>query len=438
MKFNVRNVETKKIQGLLIKGTLCSVMTVALMGLELKPHEDTNFLNHSIKTDFFAPETALANTTSPISVYVNGSAISFTDAAPFIENGRTMVPLRGVFETMGYEVDWNAEVWSSNDDNLMRTYGSTNPALITIKTGTTVLMSEITVLKDNTIMQSGAVVPSDAAPKMTGGRYYLPLRAIAEATGAEVSWNNDSRRVDINFSSVSLENDQAVVESNQGANYVGKFGDASQYTDASAFIDSVGFDEAANLQNYNHKIYYENAPAGNAHGLPEGAYYVDTDNAVSGEYTHSLKIGGATLMNGQSIYIGESRASIESKFGEPDAINTSDGDTYYKYYDNSAGVQVAYTDSGRVKIILVQSNSNSGYTNKGFSYGTGGATLGNSKAGYSYGPGEVDNYGSVYYHGAMFGTDVGIGYEVSTSDGKFSTVRITAKAFENNQSVDPF
>jgi hypothetical protein len=50
-------------------------------------------------------------TESPISVVVNGDNISF-DTPPIIENGRTLVPLRKIFESLGAQVTWNANTRS--------------------------------------------------------------------------------------------------------------------------------------------------------------------------------------------------------------------------------------------------------------------------------------------------------------------------------------
>ena len=54
---------------------------------------------------------AMATTTfcaSNINVTLNGLAISFGDAKPEIINGRTMVPVRGLFEKMGYSIKWDS------------------------------------------------------------------------------------------------------------------------------------------------------------------------------------------------------------------------------------------------------------------------------------------------------------------------------------------
>ena len=42
-----------------------------------------------------------------IRVLIDGVEAKFTDQQPVIVNGRTLVPVRGVFETLGFEVDWD-------------------------------------------------------------------------------------------------------------------------------------------------------------------------------------------------------------------------------------------------------------------------------------------------------------------------------------------
>ena len=41
-----------------------------------------------------------------IKVLVDGNQLEF-DVAPVIEDGRTLVPMRAIFEALGADVDWN-------------------------------------------------------------------------------------------------------------------------------------------------------------------------------------------------------------------------------------------------------------------------------------------------------------------------------------------
>ena len=49
-----------------------------------------------------------ASAEQPISVYVNGEKLEF-DVEPVIMNGRTLVPMRKIFETLGATVSWNGD-----------------------------------------------------------------------------------------------------------------------------------------------------------------------------------------------------------------------------------------------------------------------------------------------------------------------------------------
>ena len=50
--------------------------------------------------DLFQP------TARAIAIYINGKKQSY-DQPPVIDNGRTLVPLRGIFESLGATVQWD-------------------------------------------------------------------------------------------------------------------------------------------------------------------------------------------------------------------------------------------------------------------------------------------------------------------------------------------
>lgn len=57
--------------------------------------------------------------TGNVSVFLNGSQLKF-DCQPMIKNDRTFVPVRKIFESFGMEVEWDEEnqsVYSYNDEN---------------------------------------------------------------------------------------------------------------------------------------------------------------------------------------------------------------------------------------------------------------------------------------------------------------------------------
>lgn len=119
-----------------------------------------------------------------ISVSVNGEEISF-DVNPIIENGRVLVPLRGVLEKLGAEVIWNEETSS-----------------VSVRCGDT---SVELFVGNATAHVNGNGVLLDCPPIIVDSRTLIPLRFVSEALGAQVDWNDAERHVGIEKQSLSRE-----------------------------------------------------------------------------------------------------------------------------------------------------------------------------------------------------------------------------------------
>lgn len=105
---------------------------------------------------------------------VNGDA-SLLDVAPFIKEGRTFVPVRFVAEALGAEVKYDAATQvvtaTRGDDVVVMTIGS------------------------NVMTVNGEAQVTDVAPFIVDGRTVLPFRAVAEAFGADVTWDAATQSV---------------------------------------------------------------------------------------------------------------------------------------------------------------------------------------------------------------------------------------------------
>ncbi|QHI73718.1 copper amine oxidase N-terminal domain-containing protein [Aminipila terrae] len=113
---------------------------------------------------------------SKIHVNVNGEAVNF-DAAPFIENNVTYVPVRGVFEKLGAKV-----VWKNNTKEIIVYKGRTVLVLI--------LNNRWTVINDG-------LVNANATPKIVNSKAFVPIRLISENLGATVTWNQQTQTINI-------------------------------------------------------------------------------------------------------------------------------------------------------------------------------------------------------------------------------------------------
>ncbi len=112
-----------------------------------------------------------------IHVIYNGKRVSFHSYSqnPEILEGRTLVPLRSIFEAMGADVEWD---------------GATSTAIA--KRGN--IEVKITI-GANVIYKNGEPVPVDVPAQLMNSRTMVPARVIAETFGADVQWNDNGRVV---------------------------------------------------------------------------------------------------------------------------------------------------------------------------------------------------------------------------------------------------
>ncbi|MED3798333.1 copper amine oxidase N-terminal domain-containing protein [Lysinibacillus capsici] len=116
------------------------------------------------------------NASQGVAIYINGEKQSFSNQA-VIENGSTLVPLRGIFESLGANVQWNQSTHTIDASK-----GNTK---VWLKIG-----SKNAKVNDNAINLS---VPA----QVKSGKTLVPLRFISESLGANVQWNQKTQTVTI-------------------------------------------------------------------------------------------------------------------------------------------------------------------------------------------------------------------------------------------------
>ncbi|WP_176560350.1 stalk domain-containing protein [Brevibacillus dissolubilis] len=127
-----------------------------------------------------AAPTAPAHAATPaaaIQVKVNNQLVSFPDANAYVENSRTMVPVRFVSEALGAKVGW--------DQASQQVKIEQGEKQVTLTVG------------QNTVTAEGKTIQLDAKPVVKASRTYVPLRFVSEALGAKVEWNDANRLVSI-------------------------------------------------------------------------------------------------------------------------------------------------------------------------------------------------------------------------------------------------
>lgn len=116
-----------------------------------------------------------------IMVILDGNQLEF-DVEPMLIGGRTMVPLRAIFEALGATVSW---------DEATRTVTAYNEAYY------------VNATMDNQEMYvNGQARRMDIAPMIVNGRTLVPVRFIAEAFNCKVDWNGASKTVSISSTAI--------------------------------------------------------------------------------------------------------------------------------------------------------------------------------------------------------------------------------------------
>jgi hypothetical protein len=153
-----------------------TAMSYTLYILDPRKHPDLRpFLN--ITTTSTTERPATGSQTRPaddIAVRLDGRYLAF-DVPPQMISGRTMVPLRAIFEALGATVNWNQAA-----QTVTATRGDVTVSL---------------TIGSNVLLRNGQEIPLDVPAQVVSGRTLVPTRAVAESFGAGVNWDGPARTV---------------------------------------------------------------------------------------------------------------------------------------------------------------------------------------------------------------------------------------------------
>ncbi len=141
----------------------------------------------------------------PIELYVNNVKLTSLPMDPIIIEGRTMVPVREVFEAMGSTVKWHSD---TSQAEIVR---GSDSILVKIGSRNAYLNGNLIKIEDDQpypmlIGYSQALVKT-----------MVPVRFIAENLGYNVEWKQDARRIYISKKNNSSDSvDEDVVEDGYG------------------------------------------------------------------------------------------------------------------------------------------------------------------------------------------------------------------------------
>jgi len=286
--------------------------------------------NRFIGVVFFAVVTlcfaSVCYASSGVTVKVDDITVSF-EQPPVIDGGRTLIPLRGVFDALDCDVEWdgvNKNVLIKKDNNV-----------VSVKIG------DPNVYK-NGVLSSVIDVPA----KVINGRTMIPVRGVFELFDNYVGWNEEERIVEIystmgNEILIDLknvwENNRAlsILEDNSSVQKIQTFSNG-QKSISTYSKDSDGKIVAHivndKFESYSKgKAYYEKDNKGELYfigdiiGDAESEGYLPTDVDVSWSFNEKENVVFAVEKNGK-IYVKTEVPDISSVAGITEDLNLqSDG-----------------------------------------------------------------------------------------------------------------
>ncbi len=117
---------------------------------------------------------------SDVTVTVNGEVLN-TPIPARIENERTMLPMRAIFESLGASVTWMGDeqiIFAAKDDTVL-----------TMKIGLARMSLQRAESDEN------EAIELDVAPYIENDFTLVPVRAVCEGLGAKVDWIEADRTV---------------------------------------------------------------------------------------------------------------------------------------------------------------------------------------------------------------------------------------------------
>lgn len=131
-----------------------------------------SFGNRVIKWNKEGSSGGVAN--NEIKIRINGKFQTY-DQQPIIQNGRVLLPMRGIFESLGADVYWNA--------NTQTVIGMRDQVKVQLTIGS------------QTAFLNGERVYLDVPAQIVNGRTLVPLRFVAQSLGMKVEWDEQTRTV---------------------------------------------------------------------------------------------------------------------------------------------------------------------------------------------------------------------------------------------------
>ncbi len=259
-----------------------------------------------------------------VEIIIDGNKIESDTEPQITEEGRTIVPLRVISEALGADVDWDAEdkkVTVEKDDKTL-----------VLKIG------------ENVMDNNGTDFELDSPAQIVNERTMLPLRAISEVFGCEVSWDAETKTVTVNTDtkeetdvvSPALKNEDIykdVIEGLQEGQYYA-FADMGENNDALLVAENAYKDENDNYITNEASVYFVDGD-----GKP-----VKIGEVVSGSTAYPLGVFEKNIYYATHHLIGKKAVDEENM-----ALVVSD-ETYIEFDSDGNETYYDMTNDGEKQV----------------------------------------------------------------------------------------
>ncbi len=323
-----------------------------------------------------------------INVSVDGEKLQF-DVQPQIIEGRTLVPLREIFEALGSTVNWDAETKTA--------IGLRGDIKISLPIG------------KNTALKNGKIIELDVPAQIIDGRTLVPVRFIAESLGAEVDWDGNTSTVIIN--DIGMGKRQYVEDKTMEVG--GELGSYTGYIQNDQ-PNGEGIIKFNSGNSFKAKEYDGEFRSGKIHG--EGNMIYTDGSKYEGEFKDNKKHGTGTMLyrNGDK-YEGQ---WLEDEISGSGMMVWDNGDIYVGEWENgkmNGQGTMTYTNGDKYEGQWADGKKNGEGT---MTYANGDKYVGQWKDNFQDGEGTMTYSNGDKYEGDWrYGDRDGQG-KLTTADGK--------------------
>ncbi|WP_010247647.1 stalk domain-containing protein [Acetivibrio cellulolyticus] len=272
-------------------------------------------------------------------VYIGNEEVVF-DVYPIVENGRTLVPLRAIFEKLGATVKWDEKtktVTAVNEDTEL-----------------------IMKIGSKTADINGSTIKLDVPAKIVDSRTLVPLRFVSESFGAAVYWDPSDSGILISLTEPTYKGERNTIQAINGSG-ICLWPDGTRYEGEWVYgnMHGKGIMYYPNGETYEGHLW-NNQLSGT------GKYTWNTGDIYVGEWSEDYRNGIGTYCNKNSYKIvsdfsyGE-MAGASYAISNDDVIELMFPGTWYFNQPNKDDILSLYIEEG-VELSVKKSQGGKDYS----------------------------------------------------------------------------